>query len=108
MLSKTVGENVSSRFEKQAAERFFKRVVRPDVIWRRLFLADYTRRSPSRRNVDMLTRAIENSARLRLTALLTALSRAPIPPRGRGRRVMSFVSDGEGTYSVLKRHSTTC
>jgi Ca-activated chloride channel family protein len=97
---------IARDFEKEAAVRFFKRVVRPDRDLAALYsVADTARReSPFTKDVDLLTRAIENFPPPEgATALLDAIIEgADYLKSVDGRRVMVIVSDGEDTYSDLR------
>lgn len=97
---------VAREFEKQAAIRFFQRVIRPDRDLAALFsVADFTRlEHPFTSNVQQLTSAIENfPAPKGATALLDGVIEAATYLRSaNGRRVIVIVSDGEDTYSDLK------
>jgi len=97
---------IARDFEKDAAVRFFRRVVRPDKDLAALFsVADYTRREqPFTKDVDLLVRAIENFPQpAGATALLDGIIEgAEYLRSAEGRRVMIIVSDGEDTYSDLK------
>ncbi len=97
---------VAREFEKQAAIRFFRRVIRPDRDMAALFsVADYTRlEQPFTSNVLLLTRAIEYFSEPKgATALLDGIIEvAEYLRSANGRRVVVIVSDGEDTYSDLK------
>ncbi len=97
---------VAREFEKQAAIRFFRRVIRPDRDMAALFsVADYTRlEQPFTSNVLLLTRAIEFFPEPKgATALLDGIIEvAEYLKSANGRRVVVIVSDGEDTYSDLK------
>lgn len=90
-------------FEREAAVRFFKRVIRPDIDTAALFsVADSTRlEQPLTRDVGMLTRAIMAfPPPAGATALFDGILEAADYLRSStGRRVVVIVSDGEDTYS---------
>ena len=96
---------IARQFEKEAAVRFFRRIVRPQKDLAALFsVADYTRlEQPLTRDVGMLVRAIEMFAEPRgATALLDGIVKVAEYLTGTdGRRVVVIVSDGEDTYSDL-------
>lgn len=97
---------IAREFEKQAAVRFFRRVIRPDRDMAALFsLADYTRlEQPLTRDVSLLTSAIEYFPEPKgATALLDGIIEvAEYLKAASGRRVLVIVSDGEDTYSDPK------
>ena len=97
---------IAREFEKQAALRFFRRVIRPDRDMAALFsLADYTRlEQPLTRDISLLTTAIENFPEPKgATALLDGIIRvAEYLRSANGRRVIVILSDGEDTYSELE------
>jgi Ca-activated chloride channel family protein len=97
---------VAREFEKQAAVRFFRRVIRPDKDLAALFsVADYTRREQGfTKDVGLLVQAIEAFPQPEgATALLDGIVEAAEYLRSaQGRRVLVIVSDGEDTYSDLK------
>lgn len=97
---------VAREFEKQAAVRFFRRVIRPDKDLAALFsVADYTRREQGfTRDVGLLTAAIEAFPKPEgATALLDGVIETTEYLRSaQGRRVLVIVSDGEDTYSDKK------
>jgi len=97
---------IAREFEKEAAVRFFKRVIRPDRDTAALFsVADYTRlEQPLTRDVSLLTRAIDMFPEPKgATALLDGIIEvAEYLKSADGRRVIVIVSDGEDTYSDLK------
>lgn len=97
---------VAREFEKQAAVRFFRRVIRPDKDLAALFsVADYTRREQGfTKDVGLLTAAIEAFPRPEgATALLDGIIEvAEYLSSAQGRRVLVIVSDGEDTYSDRK------
>ncbi len=97
---------LAREFEKQAAVRFFRRVIRPDRDMAALFsVADYTRlEQPFTSTVTLLTRAIESFPEPKgATALLDGIIEvAEYLRSANGRRVVVIVSDGEDTYSDLK------
>ena len=92
-------------FEKQAAVRFFRRVVRPDKDLAALFsLADFTRlEQPLTRDTSLLVNAIEAFPPPQgATALLDGIIKVADYLRSAdGRRVVVIVSDGEDTYSDI-------
>jgi len=97
---------LAREFEKQAAVRFFRRVIRPDRDMAALFsLADYTRlEQPLTRDISMLTQAIELFPEPKgATALLDGIIEvAEYLKAASGRRVLVIVSDGEDTYSDMR------
>ena len=97
---------IARDFEKEAAVRFFKRVIRPDKDLAALFsVADYTRREQAlTKDVSLLTQAIEAFPEPKgATALLDGIVEvAEYLKSVSGRRVIVIVSDGEDTYSDLK------
>lgn len=97
---------IAREFEKNAAIRFFRRVVRPDRDMAALFsVADYTRlEQPLTSDVPRLVSAIESFPEPRgATALLDGVIEvADYLRSASGRRVIVIVSDGEDTYSDLK------
>lgn len=97
--------SIARDFEKNAAVRFFRRVVRPDRDKAALFsVADYTRlEQPFTSDVSVLTQAIEMFPEPKgATALLDGiLEVASYLKSASGRRVIVIVSDGEDTYSDL-------
>ncbi|KXK07183.1 MAG: von Willebrand factor A [Acidobacteria bacterium OLB17] len=93
-------------FEKAAAIRFFRRVLRAGRDQAALFsLAEATRlEQPLTRDIDSIARAIEffpppKGATALLDGLIEAANYLRDAP---GRRVLVLVSDGEDTYSDLK------
>jgi Ca-activated chloride channel family protein len=90
-------------FEKDAAVRFFKQVIRPEKDQAALFsVATVTRlEQPLTKNVSQLVTAIENFAKPEgATALLDGIIQAANYLRDyQGRRVIVIVSDGEDTLS---------
>jgi len=97
---------IAREFEKEAAIRFFRRVIRPDRDKAALFsVADYTRlEQPFTREISLLTRAIEGFAEPKgATALLDGIIKVAEYLKGSdGRRVLVIVSDGEDTDSDLR------
>lgn len=97
---------IAREFEKEAAVKFFRRVIRPDRDQAALFsVADYTRLEQSlTRDVFLLTQAIEMFPQpAGATALLDGIVEvAEYLRAAEGRRVVVIVSDGEDTYSDLK------
>ncbi len=90
-------------FEKKAAIRFFKKVLRPDIDLAALYSVQTGTRleQPLTKNVSQLTSAIENfpvpaGATALLDAIITA---AEYLKTANGRRVIVIVSDGEDTIS---------
>lgn len=96
---------IARDFERQAAERFFKRVIRPDRDKAALFsVADSTQLEMAvTSDVGQLTAAIERFPDPRgATALLDGiLEVADYMKSLNGRRVVVIVSDGEDTYSDM-------
>jgi Ca-activated chloride channel family protein len=94
---------IARDFEKEAAVKFFRRVVRPDRDVAALFsVADTTRlEQPLTHDVSLLTRAIESFPDPKgATALLDGIIKvADFLRSSDGRRVVVIVSDGEDTYS---------
>ncbi|MEO7673964.1 MAG: VWA domain-containing protein [Pyrinomonadaceae bacterium] len=94
---------IARDFEREAAVKFFRRVIRPDKDKAALFsVADYTRlEMPITSEVSMLTQAIEQIPEPRgATALLDGIIEvAEYLRSSNGRRVVIIVSDGEDTYS---------
>ncbi len=97
---------IARDFEKEAAVRFFRRVIRPDKDKAALFsVADYTRlEQPITSNVSLLTQAIELFPEpTGATALLDGIIEvAEYLKSSTGRRIVVIVSDGEDTYSDPK------
>ncbi|MBP9663265.1 MAG: VWA domain-containing protein [Pyrinomonadaceae bacterium] len=97
---------IAREFEKEAAVRFFKRVIRPDRDMAALFsVADYTRlEEPLTRDISLLARAIDLFPEPKgATALLDGIIKvAEYLKSTNGRRVIVIVSDGEDTYSDLR------
>ncbi len=97
---------IAREFEKEAAIRFFRRVVRPDRDKAALFsVADLTRlEQPLTNDVGMLTQSIAMFPPPKgATALLDGIIEvAEYLRAANGRRVVVIVSDGEDTYSDLK------
>lgn len=97
---------VAREFEKNAAIRFFRRVIRPEKDKAALFsVADVTRlEMPLTSDVALLTQAIDMFAEPKgATALLDGIIEAAEYLKAtNGRRVLVIVSDGEDTYSDLK------
>lgn len=92
-------------FEKEAAVRFFKQVIRPEKDRAALFsLSDYTRlEQPLTKDISALVRAIQLFPEPRgATALLDGIIEvADYLKSVDGRRVIVIVSDGEDTYSDI-------
>lgn len=97
---------IARDFEKNAAVRFFRRVIRPERDKAALFsVADWTRLEQAfTTDVSLLTRAIELFPEPKgATALLDGIVEvADYLRSATGRRVLVIVSDGEDTYSDLK------
>lgn len=97
---------IARDFEKNAAVRFFRKVVRPDRDKAALFsVADYTRlEQPLTSDVALLTQSIELFPNPEgATALLDGIVEvAQYLKSANGRRVVVIVSDGEDTYSDIK------
>lgn len=97
---------IARDFEKEAAVKFFRRVLRPEKDMAALFsVADYTRlEQPLTKDVSQLTQAIELFPPPKgATALLDGIIEVADYMRSTaGRRVVVIVSDGEDTYSELK------
>ncbi|MGI8640628.1 MAG: VWA domain-containing protein [Pyrinomonadaceae bacterium] len=94
---------LAREFEKKAAVRFFKRVLRPEVDLAALYSVQTGTRleQPLTKNVSQLTSAIENfpipaGATALLDGIITA---AEYLKTEQGRRVIVIVSDGEDTIS---------
>lgn len=94
---------IAREFEKKAAVRFFKRVLRPEKDLAALYSVQTGTRleQPLTKNVSQLTDAIENfpipaGATALLDAIITA---AEYLKTVDGRRVIVIVSDGEDTIS---------
>jgi Ca-activated chloride channel family protein len=96
---------IAREFEKSAAIRFFRRIMRPERDKAALFsVADYTRlEQPLTSDVSSLTQAIELFPEPKgATALLDGiLEVATYLKSASGRRVIVIVSDGEDTISEL-------
>ena len=94
---------VAREFEKQAALKFFRRVIRPEKDLAALFsVATMTRlEQPFTSDISSLTRAIELFAEpVGATALLDGIIQAAEYLSGvPGRRVIVIVSDGDDTVS---------
>jgi Ca-activated chloride channel homolog len=106
MLFDNSGSVFAAReFEKDAAIRFLRRIIRPDRDLAALFsVADYTRlEQPFTRDVSLLTRSIELFPEPKgATALLDGIIEVSDYLRSAsGRRVLVVVSDGEDTYSQI-------
>jgi Ca-activated chloride channel family protein len=90
-------------FEKDAAIRFFKQVIRPEKDQAALFSVASVARleQPLTKNVSQLVTAIENFTKPEgATALLDGIIQAAKYLRDyEGRRVIVIVSDGEDTLS---------
>jgi Ca-activated chloride channel homolog len=96
---------IARDFERQAAQRFFKRVIRPDKDKAALFsVADSTQLEMAiTSEVGRLTAAIERFPDPKgATALLDGILEVSEYMRSfNGRRVVVIVSDGEDTYSDM-------
>src|SRR6185369_12436184 len=96
---------IAREFEKDAAVKFFRRVVRPDRDLAALFsVADRTQlEQPLTKDVSLLVRAIERFPEPEgATALLDGIIKvANYMNEVDGRRVIVIVSDGEDTISDL-------
>lgn len=94
---------IAREFEKDAAVRFFKRVIRPSKDLAALFSVASSSRleQPLTKNTDQLTNAIENFPPPQgATALLDAIIKAAEYLQSvEGRRVIVIVSDGDDTLS---------
>ncbi len=94
---------IARDFEREAAVRFFRRVIRPDKDMAALFsVADFTRLEQAlTQDVSKLTSAIEYfPPPAGATALLDGIVKsANYLKASIGRRVVVIVSDGEDTYS---------
>ena len=94
---------IARDFEREAAVRFFRRVIRPEKDQAALFsVADYTRlEQPFTSDVSRLTQAIQMFPEPKgATALLDGIvEAADYFKKSTGRRVLVIVSDGEDTYS---------
>ena len=92
-------------FEKKAAVRFFRQVIRPDKDLAALYsVSTYSKlEQPLTKNFSSLVEAIENFAKPEgATALLDGIvAAADYLKTADGRRVIVIVSDGEDTYSDL-------
>ena len=90
-------------FEKKAAVRFFKRVIRPETDLAALYSVSTGTRleQPLTKSTDQLVEAIENfPIPAGATALLDAIIKAAnYLKESDGRRVIVIVSDGEDTIS---------
>jgi len=96
---------IARDFERQAAQRFFKRVIRPERDKAALFsVADSTQlEMPITSDVGQLSAAIERFPDPKgATALLDGILEVSDYMRSfNGRRVVVIVSDGEDTYSDM-------
>ena len=97
---------IARDFERDAAIRFFRRVIRPEKDQAALFsVADYTRlEQPFTNDVERLTQAIQLFPEPKgATALFDGIvEAADYLKKSTGRRVLVIVSDGEDTYSSDK------
>ena len=97
---------IARDFEREAAIRFFRRVIRPEKDQAALFsVADYTRlEQPFTSDIDRLIQAIQLFPEPKgATALLDGIVEAADYLKATaGRRVLVIVSDGEDTYSEQK------
>lgn len=95
--------SIAREFEKKAAVKFFRRVIRPDKDLVALFSVATTARLEQSltRDVSMLVRAIESfSEPAGATALLDGIVDASNYMREvQGRRIIVIVSDGDDTVS---------
>ncbi len=95
--------NIAREFEKKAAVKFFKRVIRPDKDLAALFSVATGSRleQPLTKNPDQIIEAIENFPQPEgATALLDAIIKtANYLKEVNGRRVIVIVSDGDDTIS---------
>ena len=95
--------SIAREFEKKAAVRFFKRVIRPEKDLAALFsVATGTRLEQSlTKNSEQIIQAIENFPKPEgATALLDAIIKAAVYMKSvEGRRVIVIVSDGDDTIS---------
>jgi len=96
---------IARDFEKNAAEKFFKRVIDPNKDMAALFsVADTTRlEQPLTKDTSMLVRSIEAFPPPEgATALFDGIIQvANYLRESDGRRVVVIVSDGEDTYSEI-------
>jgi Ca-activated chloride channel family protein len=94
---------IAREFEKDAAVKFFRRVIQPGKDLAALFsLADATRlEQPFTKNISLLTQAIQSFPEPKgATALLDGIIEVANYLRDAdGRRVLVLVSDGEDTIS---------
>ena len=94
---------IAREFEKKAAIRFFKRVIRPEKDLAALYSVSMASRldQPLTKNVSQIIQAIENFPEPQgATALLDAVIKAANYLREvEGRRVIVIVSDGDDTFS---------
>lgn len=93
---------IAREFEKEAAIRFFKRVLRPKDLAALFSVSTASRlEQPLTKNASQLTNAIENfPAPEGATALLDGIIKAAEYLRDvEGRRVILIVSDGDDTVS---------
>lgn len=94
---------IARDFEREAAVRFFRRVIRPEKDQAALFsVADYTRlEQPFTSDVSRLVQAIQLFPEPKgATALFDGVvEAADYLKKSTGRRVLVIVSDGEDTYS---------
>ena len=97
---------IARDFEREAAVKFFRRVIRPDKDKAALFtVADYTRLEQAlTADITHLTQAIDYIPEPKgATALLDGIITVAEYLRStNGRRVVVIVSDGEDTYSDEK------
>lgn len=95
--------NAAREFEKEAAIKFFKRVIRPDRDLAALFsvATETLLEQPLTKNVNLLVRSIESFAQpTGATALLDGVIIASdYLSQADGRRVIVIVSDGDDTKS---------
>lgn len=103
LFDNSSSEFVARDFERSAAIRFFRRVIRPDKDMAALFtVADYTRLEQAlTQDIGRLTQAIDYIPEPKgATALLDGIiTVAEYLRSANGRRVVIIVSDGEDMYS---------
>jgi Ca-activated chloride channel family protein len=94
---------VAREFEKKAAVKFFKRVIRPEKDLAAIYSVSTVSRleQPLTKNISLLTNAIESFPQAEgATALLDAIIKAANHlGEVEGRRVIIIVSDGDDTLS---------
>ena len=103
LFDNSSSELIARDFERSAAIKFFRRVIRPDKDMAALFtVADYTRLEQAlTQDIGRLTQAIDYIPEPKgATALLDGIiTVAEYLRPANGRRVVVIVSDGEDTYS---------